>query len=136
LQQEFAGQSDNMKSRFHMAPRVEAWLDSFARGVTQAERSFVTMWWHLFVLGWKRRFCAMRCASELRTLLRRERHSEFRGGAPEAIYLAKRFLRQAERVAEFTTYERLFSLWHILHIPLIYLLAASTIFHIIAVYMY
>lgn len=60
----------------------------------------------------------------------------FEGGAPEAVRLVKRFLRDAERVAEFTTYERLFSLWHILHIPLIYLLAASTIFHIIAVYMY
>ncbi len=136
VQQEFASQSDNMKSRFHMAPRVEEWLESFARGANQAERSFVTMWWHLFALGWKRRICAFRCARELRTIMRRERHPEFRGGTQEAIYLAKRFLRQAERVAEFTTYERLFSLWHILHIPLIYLLAASSIFHIVAVYMY
>lgn len=136
LQQEFAGQSDNVKSRFHMAPRVEEWLESFARGANQVERSFVTMWWHLFALGWKRRVCAFRCARELRATMRRERHPEFRGGAPEAIHLAKRFLREAERVTEFTTYERLFSLWHILHIPLIYLLAASTVFHIIAVYMY
>lgn len=136
VQQEFAGRSDDMRSRFHMVPRVEEWLKSFGRVANQAERSFVTMWWHLFFLGWKRRHCAFRCARELRTILRRERHPEFRGGAPEAIHLAKRFLREAERVAEFTTYERLFSLWHILHIPLIYLLAASTVFHIIAVYMY
>lgn len=136
LQHEFAGQSSNMKSRFHLAPRVEEWLESFSRKAIQPDRSFVTMWWHLFALGWKRRICALRCARELRTIMRRERHPEFRGGAPEAIHLAKRFLREAERVAEFTTYERLFSLWHVLHIPLIYLLAASTIFHIIAVYMY
>lgn len=136
LQQEFAGQSDKMKSRFHRAPQVEEWLESFARGAYQAERSVMTMSWHLFALGWKRRICAFRCARELRTIMRREHHPEFRGGVTEAIHLAKRFLRQAEQVAEFTTYERLFSLWHILHIPLIYLLAASTIFHIIAVYMY
>jgi len=135
-QHEFAGHSDNMRSRLHMAPRVEAWLESFTRGANQAERSFVSMWWYLFTLGWKRRLCAFRCAMELRRIMRRERHSEFRGGAAEAIQLTKRFLRQAERVAEFTTYERLFSLWHVLHIPLIYLLAASTIFHIVAVYMY
>lgn len=134
--QEFAGQSDDMKSRFHMAPRVEEWLTSYERGAHQVERSFVTMWWYLLVLGWKRRLYAFRCARELRAVLRRERHPEFRGGAPEAVLLVKRFLREAERVAEFTTYERLFSLWHILHIPLIYLLAASSVFHIIAVYMY
>lgn len=136
VQQEFAGRSDDMRSRFHMVPRVEEWLKSFERVANQVERSFVTMWWHLFSLGWKRRLCAFRCARELRAILRQERHPEFRGGAPEAIHLAKRFLREAERVAGFTAYERLFSLWHILHIPLIYLLAASTIFHIIAVYMY
>lgn len=136
VQQEFAGRSDDMRSCFHMVPRVEEWLKFFERMANQVERSFITMWWQLFSLGWKRRLCAFRCARELRAVLRRERHPEFRGGAPEAIHLAKRFLREAERVAEFTAYERLFSLWHILHIPLIYLLAASTIFHIIAVYMY
>jgi hypothetical protein len=136
VQQEFTGQSDDMRPRFHMVPRVEEWLKSYARRGNQVDRSLVTMWWHLFSLGWKRRLCAFRCARELRAILRRERHPEFPGGAPEAIHLAKRFLREAERVAEFTTYERLFSLWHILHIPLIYLLAASTVFHIIAVYMY
>jgi hypothetical protein len=94
------------------------------------------MWWHLLALGWRRRLCTLRCAMELRAILRRARYPEFPGGATEAIHLAKRYLREAERVAEFTTYERLFSLWHVLHIPLIYLLAASTIFHIIAVYMY
>lgn len=136
IQKEFAGQSDTMRSRFHMAPRVDQWLRSFEREANQAERSLITMWWHVAALGWKRRLCAFRCARELRSILGRERHPEFVGGSSEALHLANRYLREAERVAEFTTYERIFSLWHILHIPLIYLLAASTIFHIIAVYMY
>ena len=62
--------------------------------------------------------------------------AETTGGASEAIHLARRHLREAERVAEFTAYERVFALWHVLHIPLIFLLAASAIFHVIAVYMY
>jgi hypothetical protein len=136
VQQEFAGRSESMKSRFHMVPRVEEWLKSFERRANQVERSFITMSWHLFALGWKRRLCMFRCTMELRAVLRGRQHPEFRAGAPEAIRLAKRYLMEAERVAEFTTYERLFSLWHVLHIPLIYLLAASTIFHILAVYMY
>ncbi len=136
VRQEFAGSSDSLKSRFHMAPRVEQWLHSFENEANRPERSFITMWWHLFALGWKRRLYAFRCAKELRAVIGPTRSFEFRGGASDAIRLAKRYLRDAERVAEFATYERVFSLWHILHIPLMYLLAASTVFHIIAVYMY
>lgn len=135
LQREFAVQSEGMKSRFHMAPRVEQWLESFARVANQPDRSFFAMCWQLLVLGLKRPLYEFRCARELRKL-RHDRQQESPGGPREAIQMAKRYLREAERVATFTAYERLFSLWHILHIPLIYLLAASSIVHIIAVYMY
>jgi hypothetical protein len=136
VRQEFTGSSDSLKSWFHMAPRVEHWLHTFESEANRPERSFITMWWHLFALGWKRRLYAFRCAKELRAVIGPTRSFEFRGGAADAIRLANRYLRDAERVAEFATYERVFSLWHILHIPLMYLLAASTVFHIIAVYMY
>jgi len=136
IQQEFAGQSDDMKSRFHMVPRIEHWLKSYEQITRQITPSLATIWWHPVALGWKRHVYSFRCGRELRRAFREERHPEFPGGVPEAIRLARRYLRQAERVAEFTTYERLFSLWHVLHIPLIVLLAASAIFHVIAVYMY
>jgi hypothetical protein len=136
LQQEFTGQSTDMRARFHMVPRVGDWLKDFEHGAGQVDPSLATMWGHLFILGWKRRVCAFRCARELRKALQPGRHPEFCEDVSEAIHLINRYLREAERVAEFTVYERLFSLWHILHIPLIFLLAASTIFHIIAIYMY
>jgi hypothetical protein len=136
VQQEFVGQSDEMKSRFHMVPHVEHWLKAYAQTAGLVEPSLVTMWWHFFSLRWKRLVCLLRCTRELRRVLRRERHPEFPGGASEAIRLARRYLREAERIAEFTAYERIFALWHVLHIPLIFLLAASASFHVIAVYMY
>jgi len=40
------------------------------------------------------------------------------------------------RVAEFHAYERLFSLWHALHIPLIFMLIVAAIVHIVAVHVY
>jgi hypothetical protein len=39
-------------------------------------------------------------------------------------------------MAQFSTYERLFSLWHIFHVPLVYMLVFSAIWHVIAVHMY
>lgn len=38
--------------------------------------------------------------------------------------------------SQLTTWERLFSLWHVVHIPFLYLLVISAIIHVIAVHMY
>ena len=136
IQEKLAGDSHDAQSRLHFAPRAEQWLKSFERDSTQLDRSFTTYLFSPLTLGLRRHILAFRCARELRKILKTERHPEFREGASEAIQLAASYLRESERVAQFSTYERLFSWWHILHIPLIYILAACTIFHIMAAYMY
>lgn len=40
------------------------------------------------------------------------------------------------RVARFTFYERLFALWHILHLPIFYMMVLSALVHVLAVHMY
>lgn len=45
-------------------------------------------------------------------------------------------LETGRRTAEYETYARLFSYWHVLHIPLFYMLLLSAIVHIIAVNLY
>lgn len=49
---------------------------------------------------------------------------------------SKLIIVNARRVASFSFYERLFSLWHVLHIPLFIALVAAAIFHVIAVQRY
>lgn len=51
------------------------------------------------------------------------------------LYIDRR-LTATKRVAEFSGYERLFSLWHALHIPLIFALAIAAVIHVIAVNIY
>lgn len=136
VQEELAGLSNDAKSRLHFAPRVEQWLQSFERDSKQLDRSFTSHIFSPLTIGLKRIILAFRCAHELRKILKTERDTEFRGEASEAIKLASSYLRECQRVAQFSTFERLFSLWHVLHVPLIYILAACTIFHIVAAYMY
>ena len=50
-------------------------------------------------------------------------------------YIDRR-LAATRRVAEFQGYERLFSLWHALHIPLIFMLIIAAVVHVIAVNVY
>lgn len=52
-----------------------------------------------------------------------------------AAYIDKR-LAATRRVAEFQAYERLFSLWHALHLPLIFMLVIAAVVHIVAVHVY
>ncbi len=57
------------------------------------------------------------------------------GAKPVGLLVAKYFA-EVERVSKFSTYEKIFSLWHVLHIPLVYMLVATGIFHVLAVHMY
>ena len=48
----------------------------------------------------------------------------------------RRRLEATRRVAEFESYERLFSLWHVLHLPLFFMLLIAGVVHVIAVHVY
>lgn len=48
----------------------------------------------------------------------------------------KEHLKRVRRVAAFAAYDRLFSLWHKVHLPFFFLLIITAIVHVIAVHMY
>ena len=48
----------------------------------------------------------------------------------------RNFVRLVGRVAQFTLYERLFSLWHVAHMPLFFMMVISALVHVLAVHMY
>lgn len=50
--------------------------------------------------------------------------------------LVERYTEVVARRAQYEMYKRLFAWWHILHLPFVYLLAASAIYHVVAVHMY
>lgn len=46
------------------------------------------------------------------------------------------FVAAVSRAAQFTFWERMFSLWHLMHVPLFFLLLVSGVIHVIAVHLY
>jgi hypothetical protein len=58
-----------------------------------------------------------------------------RAQAAISAFIAKH-LSRVRRVAEFHSYERLFSLWHIFHLPFFYILVLTALVHVLAVHMY
>lgn len=49
---------------------------------------------------------------------------------------AKAYLLNTSRMIEFIVYEKLFSLWHMLHLPLFIIMVSTGLFHVYAVHMY
>jgi len=45
-------------------------------------------------------------------------------------------LRRVRKVAELNSYERMFGLWHLFHLPLFYMLVVTALVHVVAVHMY
>lgn len=50
--------------------------------------------------------------------------------------LVESYIFCLRQVAEFSAYERLFALWHVLHIPLFFMLVLAGIVHVFAVHIY
>lgn len=62
-----------------------------------------------------------------------ERHAHFERAVKR--YIARR-LQATRQVVEFQAYERLFSLWHVLHLPLFFILLIAGVVHVVAVHVY
>ena len=56
------------------------------------------------------------------------------------VWATRRFLRQhlrqVRRVSQFNACERLFSLWHVIHVPFFCMMVLSVLAHVLAVHMY
>jgi len=130
------------RSRLHFAPDVEEALRAFEKSALAPHERFAETAWAFLTLGFRGRAVYRRCARSLTAVLRE--HARQRGwdkpklrrrlGA--AKRLARNYIHNAQRVAQFSAYERLFSLWHLLHVPFVYLLVLSAVAHVVAVHMY
>ena len=105
---------------------------------------------HLSFLGFAKppvvAFIALEARWQLHRYIRHALHAGARRSAVVALehkrlgltarcYVDRR-LAATRRVAGFEGYERLFSLWHALHIPLIFIMVIAAVIHVIAVHVY
>lgn len=133
---------DEVRSRLAFAPAVEATLKAFEQAELRARPGWLTWFRQVFWLPLKQWLVYRRCMSDLYTPIRKlARHGSWSKAdlhRREAISrkLVRRYLATVVRVAQYTAYERLFSLWHIAHIPFVYLLIVSAVVHVVAVHMY
>lgn len=143
LQLEAGFEHDAVKSRFHFVPAVELRLLEFEAETLQGGgASLGAHVKRVFVLPVRQRLVYFECRRQVDAALTRiARHrgwqrTDLEDRKRRARSLIRDYLGSVVNVAQFAAYERLFSLWHVLHIPFVYVLVISAIAHVIAVHVY
>ena len=135
-------EEDDARSRLAFAPEVESRLIAFAQRELSAIPGWLNYTRQVFWLPlqqWLTYYlCALDLRHTLRSLAQREqwKSGELVSRERKAKQLVWQYLHAVTRVAQYTAYERFFSLWHVAHIPFVYMLLVSAIVHVIAVHAY
>jgi hypothetical protein len=124
LRKELTETEDMVRPLLSGFPEVLSELDAFEARHTQPPRSAASALARLFMLGPLMRGLRRRALSQLGEVLFEERAA------------TERYLSRLRKLAVFSCYERLFRLWHALHIPFFVVLILAMVVHVVAVHMY
>lgn len=143
LRQSLRGDGEAVGTRLRFAPAVAqaladfeaAWLLPGRPRLAQVLK--VALW--LPVARWQ---VQRRCHTALRMRLLAAAteqgwgRQEFRRRLRTARRVCHDYLHSVQRIAQFAAWERLFALWHVAHVPFVYLMVISALVHVVAVHAY
>jgi hypothetical protein len=138
LEQALAQKLEALEPVLRQMPQVKQEVERFAALVSHQPKSRLARAAHFLSLGTKR----VLAARSLRRML-----AAYAAGAGDRLQASgdnlnallqtiDSTLQAAQRRAQFSTYERLFSLWHVIHIPFLCMLVITAIIHVVAVHAY
>ncbi|NOU00464.1 MAG: hypothetical protein HOO95_02655 [Gallionella sp.] len=142
LQKAVDANQEKISSVLMEAPEIGDKLKKFRDHVMAKDGSLPSRMWRFMTMTWYRRKLTSHCSDELRKaviILAKSQHWNARQQEmhwQEAVNKVSSYLEAAQQAGQFSTYERLFRLWHILHSPFVWLLGFSAIVHVVAVNMY
>lgn len=93
---------------------------------------------HFVTLGWQRARAWRGIRRAAQRVARPQLNRLSSPGDPlrSLLQTIDRTLRAAQNAAQFSAYARLFSLWHVVHIPFLCMLVITAIIHVVAVHAY
>ncbi len=144
MQEDLEGSKD-VKSVFSFAPDIQKKLVEFRNHTTQSTKSGHFKIWNKLTLGIHVKLLSATLVRELEEAMYSNANEKQWNDAQmnrldelfyQNVNFIKSYLKTIQDVAQFGTYEKLFSLWHIFHIPLVYMMVFTGIWHVISVHMY
>ena len=138
-------QSGDVKSVFSFAPNIEKKLEAFRVAEEKYSKTSGLGFGNFIMASLRAWWLSFTLTRELRRIMRAQaKEKQFTAAqrqGMETLFKDYRdkidaFLDAVRDAAQFHTYERLFSLWHIFHIPLVYMMVFSAFYHVYAVHAY
>ena len=125
---------ESMKNLIESVPGLREMLNNLEKQTLQLPHSMLGSIAHVLTIAVKSRIVSLRAVFRVR---RAFNDGGGDAGTRETIrqYLHI-YMMTIRRVAGFSFYERLFSLWHVLHLPLFVMLLVSGVVHVLAVHVY
>jgi hypothetical protein len=129
-------------SVFSLSRSIEQELKEFNQYATAPLDSVLQRLWRFMTLKYRGKSVAKKVHHEIKKTLARESHRQgwSKGQLRLNYVVAKKevdnYVIAIVQYAQLSKWLKLFSLWHIAHIPFIYLLVFSGIAHVIAVHLY
>jgi hypothetical protein len=142
LQGDVGEQSKGIQQSFSWAPEITELLTNFrnqALAPSQNWRHGVSRFFMLPIKVMQTRQAATRVLRpylDERAVARKWTADKRKRRERQFKSLVSDYCKSVRNAAQYGAYTRIFSWWHILHIPLVYLLAASAAYHVLAVHMY
>ena len=112
--------------------QAHAALAAFARLAADTGRRGLAAPWQQLTLPWRARSTWKACVADVLTTHGRVDPADLQ----RLTILLQQYLDAACAAARFGAVERLFSLWHVAHLPLVLILVLTAGFHVLAVHMY
>jgi hypothetical protein len=117
-------------------------LETFEKATLTPPEGLGQALWRAASIGFETAACARAIQPEL--LANMESEARVAGLGSDEIRRKKReirkiissYFRSIRAAARLNLYERLFSLWHVLHVPLFIILVVTAIVHVVAVHLY
>ncbi len=133
---------EELTALMHLNPEARTELFDFADHVLTPPGGLLHSWERVLSVGIRSRFLVRKIKQQVYQDLKQKNagqdysRKDIRRKVRLIVRESRQFLQQARKLVEFNFYERMFALWHVLHLPLFFMLVIAAIVHIIAVHWY
>ena len=137
LEQTLAQEFEALEPVLRRMPLVKQEVERFAALGSHPPTGWSARALHFLSLGAKRMLAARRLRKTLaQYAVTEENRPAAHVSLSNLLQTIDRALQAVQRRAQFTTYERLFSLWHVVHVPFLFMLVITALVHVVAVHVY
>lgn len=127
---------------FAVDPELQERLTKLEKKTLRQPQGLIGSFLHIMHISTSSRWCGLLAKLRMRKaqniIITRDRLNpeDIRKLKVSSGYYLRLYMETIRRVAGFTFFERLFSLWHVLHLPLFVMMLISGVIHVYAVHFY